>query len=278
MCISRIHSICTVKYSMISRPYLHDAPSTHASTCHLQGSYSRLQQHDIPKTWHVSSQPISPLLLCAAGCGCTWCCRCTCNTPLVLLEPLGQQPLQQGACKLGALACSDGHQPPLQAGLKHQRLTQQLLGLLLVLCHLGCEGLHRTAHAVLTLPDGGLELREAAIQGSSQGGMTRTQQGGQGGGLLHRLGDLLGAAALSTCCAQQPARPAKQAQEDELRLLQPGVTGNRLQHMRTHLVGVIRPVAKHMLQQQAVILGHLLPAVTMRHDLQQLYSLHETSV
>lgn len=61
--------------------------------------------------------------------------------------------------------------------------------------------------------------------------------------------------------------PAKKPQEDEFCLLQARVTGDDVQHLRPHLVAVIRPVAKNMLQQQAVILIHRLTAICMCSNL-----------
>lgn len=56
---------------------------------------------------------------------------------------------------------------------------------------------------------------------------------------------------------QDAAGAAKQAKEHQLCLLEARVGGNGLQNVGSHLLGVIWPVAKYKLQQQAVILIHL---------------------
>ena len=56
---------------------------------------------------------------------------------------------------------------------------------------------------------------------------------------------------------QHSACAPKQPQEHELCLLQARVAGNGVQHKLLHFLGVVWPLPKHMLQQQAVILDDL---------------------
>ena len=51
--------------------------------------------------------------------------------------------------------------------------------------------------------------------------------------------------------------PAKQTQKEQFGLLQARVARNGVEHMPTNFAAVVAPRAKHILQQQAVILMNL---------------------
>lgn len=58
-----------------------------------------------------------------------------------------------------------------------------------------------------------------------------------------------GKACLLVAALQDSAGAPKEAQEDKLGLLQAGVAGNGVQHKLLHLVRIVWPLPKHMLQQ-----------------------------
>lgn len=95
---------------------------------------------------------------------------------------------------------------------------------LLVLRHLRRQRLHCRLHRRLALPHRVAQLGEAAVQGGGQAALAQLQQLHQ----LRALGARVGQLAAPRL-RQHAAGAAKQAQEDELRLLQAGVTGDRLQ-------------------------------------------------
>ncbi len=64
-------------------------------------------------------------------------------------------------------------------------------------------------------------------------------------------------AHLRAAALQHAAGAPEKAQEDQLGLLQARVARNGVQHPLPHLARVVRPAAKHVLQQQAVVLVHL---------------------